>query len=137
MPHAYDTIASLPDHIPVFPLDGVLLLPRGHVPLNIFEPRYLDMFEDALGRGRVIGLIQPVDEATGLYNTIERPPRQVKVEEGRLTLLPDAGDAGGEGGLDSGQRRDLLAGETLADDARVFVDPDLGRGREAARAAQR
>ena len=64
MPHAYDTIASLPDHIPVFPLDGVLLLPRGHVPLNIFEPRYLDMFEDALGRGRFIGLIQPVDEAT-------------------------------------------------------------------------
>ena len=54
-----ETIDALPDTIPVFPLDGVLLLPRGHLPLNIFEPRYLQMFEDALGRGRLLGIIQP------------------------------------------------------------------------------
>lgn len=62
MASTYDTIDALPSTIAVFPLDGVLLLPRGHVPLNIFEPRYLDMFEDALGRGRFIGLIQPTDD---------------------------------------------------------------------------
>lgn len=62
MPQTFETIDALPSSIPVFPLEGVLLLPRGHVPLNIFEPRYLDMFEDALARGRFIGMIQPVDD---------------------------------------------------------------------------
>lgn len=53
-------IKSLPDTLPVFPLGGVLLLPHGHLPLNIFEPRYLNMVEDALGRGRMIGMVQPI-----------------------------------------------------------------------------
>ena len=44
---------------PVFPLTGALLLPRAKLPLNIFEPRYLAMVEDALAGGRVIGMIQP------------------------------------------------------------------------------
>jgi len=55
----YETVDDLPKTVPVFPLAGVLLLPRGQLPLNIFEPRYLDMFEDALGRGRIIGILQP------------------------------------------------------------------------------
>ena len=59
----YETVDNLPEHLPVFPLEGGLLLPRGQLPLNIFEPRYLSMFEDALGRGRVLGVIQPGDEA--------------------------------------------------------------------------
>ncbi len=51
---------SLPDVIAVFPLPGALLLPRGQMPLNIFEPRYLAMVEDALKSGqRLIGMIQP------------------------------------------------------------------------------
>ena len=50
---------KLPDTIPVFPLDGVLLLPRGHLPLNIFEPKYIAMVEDALRTNRLIGMIQP------------------------------------------------------------------------------
>lgn len=49
----------LPATLPIFPLDGVTLLPRGHLPLQIFEPRYLNMIEDALGRGRMIGMVQP------------------------------------------------------------------------------
>ncbi|HEY8189402.1 MAG TPA: LON peptidase substrate-binding domain-containing protein [Micavibrio sp.] len=49
----------LPDEIPVFPLSGVLLLPRGSLPLNIFEPRYLAMVDDALKTNRLIGMIQP------------------------------------------------------------------------------
>lgn len=52
---------NLPEVLPIFPLSGVLLLPRGHLPLNIFEPRYLNMIEDSLGSGRMIGLIQPVE----------------------------------------------------------------------------
>ena len=50
---------TLPGTLPLFPLTGVLLLPHGHVALNIFEPRYLNMTIDALGRGRMIGMVQP------------------------------------------------------------------------------
>ena len=53
----------LPRQIPIFPLAGVLLLPRGRLPLNIFEPRYLAMVEDALAGDRMIGMIQPTDPA--------------------------------------------------------------------------
>ena len=51
----------LPDILPIFPLTGVLLLPRGRLPLNIFEPRYLAMTRDALGGERLIGMVQPSD----------------------------------------------------------------------------
>ncbi|MEQ5776161.1 LON peptidase substrate-binding domain-containing protein [Thalassospira sp. NFXS8] len=51
--------SELPATLPVFPLSGALLLPRGHLPLNIFEPRYLNMTMDALGRDRMIGMVQP------------------------------------------------------------------------------
>lgn len=50
---------ELPRVLPVFPLAGALLLPRGKLPLNIFEPRYLAMAQDALAQGRFIGMIQP------------------------------------------------------------------------------
>ena len=53
--------AALPDILPIFPLTGVLLLPRGRLPLNIFEPRYLAMFRDAMGGERLIGMVQPSD----------------------------------------------------------------------------
>ncbi len=61
MPEPGPTISpdALPGTIPVFPLEGVLLLPRGHLPLNIFEPRYLAMVDDALKTDRIIGMIQP------------------------------------------------------------------------------
>ncbi|THD83693.1 ATP-dependent protease [Aliigemmobacter aestuarii] len=52
--------ADLPAIIPVFPLPGALLLPRGRLPLHIFEPRYLAMIEDCMKTpGRLIGMIQP------------------------------------------------------------------------------
>jgi Lon protease-like protein len=50
---------DLPETLPVFPLTGVLLLPGSQLPLNIFEPRYLAMVDDALSRNRLIGMIQP------------------------------------------------------------------------------
>jgi Lon protease-like protein len=52
-------LEDLPESFPVFPLTGALLLPRGRLPLNIFEPRYLAMTEDALAAGRMFGMIQP------------------------------------------------------------------------------
>lgn len=52
-------IGDLPEICPVFPLTGALLLPGGHLPLNIFEPRYLAMTEDALAAGRMFAMIQP------------------------------------------------------------------------------
>jgi Lon protease-like protein len=50
---------DLPAVLPIFPIKGVLLLPGGRLPLNIFEPRYLAMVEDALKGDRLIGMIQP------------------------------------------------------------------------------
>lgn len=54
----YRTLAELPQLIPVFPLDGALLLPGGELPLQIFEPRYLNMVDDAMAGDRVIGMVQ-------------------------------------------------------------------------------
>jgi uncharacterized protein len=50
---------DLPSLIPVFPLQGCILLPRSGLPLNIFEPRYLAMMSDAMSKERVIGIVQP------------------------------------------------------------------------------
>jgi len=55
--------SSLPSRFPVFPLRGALLLPGGNLPLNIFEPRYLQMVRDAVQTDHVIGMIQPRPEA--------------------------------------------------------------------------
>src|SRR5215469_5083905 len=66
-------VEDLPGEFPVFPLPGALLLPRGKLPLRIFEPRYLAMTEDSLAHGRMFGMIQPDPNAAesergpGLY----------------------------------------------------------------------
>jgi uncharacterized protein len=80
---------DLTEVIPVFPLPGALLLPRGQMPLNIFEPRYLAMVDDALRDGhRLIGMIQP-DAAHGE----SRKPSLYKIGcVGRITQLAESGD---------------------------------------------
>eukprot|EP01037_Dinobryon_pediforme_P030353 gene30353-34396_t len=55
----YNGPEDIPATVPVFPLAGALLLPRGQLPLNIFEPRYRAMISDALVRDRRIGTVQP------------------------------------------------------------------------------
>ena len=50
---------SLPDEIPVFPLSNFIIFPKTTVPLNIFEPRYIEMIDDAMRGNRIIGMIQP------------------------------------------------------------------------------
>jgi hypothetical protein len=86
----YRDPADLPGTIPVFPLAGALLLPRGQMPLNIFERRYLDMVDDALRDGhRVIGMIQP-DPA---HPAIPERPNLYKVGcAGRITQFTETGD---------------------------------------------
>lgn len=55
----YRKVEDLPATIPIFPLAGALLFPRSTLPLNIFEPRYLNMVDDALSGDRMIGMVQP------------------------------------------------------------------------------
>jgi Lon protease-like protein len=88
---AYHSPGDLPDVIPVFPLSGALLLPRGQMPLNIFEPRYLMMVDDALRSGqRLIGMIQP-DAGQAGYD--DNRPTLYKVGcVGRITQLAESGD---------------------------------------------
>ncbi len=81
---------DLPEVIPVFPLPGALLLPRGQMPLNIFEPRYLAMIDDALRDGhRLIGMIQP-DVAQS--RPAGKPPLFKIGCVGRITQLAESGD---------------------------------------------
>ncbi|MFY9955030.1 LON peptidase substrate-binding domain-containing protein [Bradyrhizobium sp.] len=82
--------SELPEIIPVFPLPGALLLPRGQMPLNIFEPRYLAMVDDALRDGhRLIGMIQP--DVT--RSRKEETPALFSVGcVGRITQLAESGD---------------------------------------------
>jgi len=61
MPRHYHSYSDLPQSLPLFPLSGVVLLPRGQLPLNVFEPRYLEMVDYALTGDRLIGLIQPAE----------------------------------------------------------------------------
>ena len=81
---------DLPEVIPVFPLPGALLLPRGQMPLNIFEPRYLAMVDDAFRDGhRLIGMIQP-DIA---HSASEDRPKLFRIGcVGRITQLAESGD---------------------------------------------
>src|SRR5215510_11029339 len=83
--------ADLPDTIAVFPLAGALLLPRGQMPLNIFEPRYIEMIDDALRDGhRLIGMIQPDPAHPG---TEDRPNLYKIGCVGRITQFAETGDA--------------------------------------------
>jgi Lon protease-like protein len=65
------TAEKLPDTLPIFPLNGVLLLPNIELPLNIFEPRYINMVDDALATpNKLIGLAQPTEAADGIVSKL-------------------------------------------------------------------
>jgi uncharacterized protein len=85
---AYRGPGDLPDVIPVFPLSGALLLPRGQMPLNIFEPRYVAVVDDALAGRRLIGMIQPEPA----HRKSERPKLYRIGCVGRLTQFGETGD---------------------------------------------
>lgn len=85
----YQTAEDLPATVPVFPLAGALLLPSGHLPLNIFEPRYIDMIDAAMAGDRLVGMIQPaLDAADGAA----KPPLCEVGCLGRITQFSESGD---------------------------------------------
>jgi len=87
MPGSYRRADDLPLVIPVFPLDGALLLPGGQLPLNIFEPRYLNMFDDAMSGERIIGMVQ-----TRPGGDVERPNLAPVGCAGRVTSFAETSD---------------------------------------------
>ena len=81
---------DIPGVIPVFPLSGALLLPGGRMPLNIFEPRYLQMIDEALAGPRLIGMIQP--SLDGAVRDDGEPEICAVGCIGRVTSLAETGD---------------------------------------------
>ena len=85
------TYDDLPSELPIFPLSGVLLLPRGRLPLQIFEKRYLAMTRDALGAAqRLIGMIQPTEKET--TQATNNPPVYKVGCAGRITSFSETDD---------------------------------------------
>jgi uncharacterized protein len=86
---SYEKSGDIANVIPVFPLPGALLLPRGQMPLNIFEPRYMAMVDAALASHRLIGMIQPQMEAEENGMT---PALYTVGCVGRITQVAETGD---------------------------------------------
>ena len=92
----YDSAKDIPEVVPVFPLSGVLLLPRSNLPLNIFEDRYIAMVDEALATHRLIGMVQPqfdengeAESGTGEDGT---PPLCQVGALGRIVSFQETGD---------------------------------------------
>jgi hypothetical protein len=87
---------QLPETLPIFPLSGVLLLPGGKLPLNIFEPRYLAMIFDSLAGHRLIGMVQPMQPGGFAGDGMPEPDGKPKVHRvgcaGRITSFSETDD---------------------------------------------
>ncbi|MBO6636844.1 MAG: LON peptidase substrate-binding domain-containing protein [Roseitalea sp.] len=86
----YRDLDDVPAVVPVFPLSGALLLPGSQLPLNLFEPRYLAMFDAALKGSRVIGMVQPVFGGAG--GKADNPDLCKIGCLGRVTAFSETGD---------------------------------------------
>ncbi len=86
----YRTPADIPSRLAVFPLKGAILLPRAILPLSIFEPRYLTMFDDAMCGNRLIGIVQPVGPGgeTGSPSERQAPLKRIGCV-GRVTTYQE------------------------------------------------
>jgi len=138
--------ALLPEAIPIFPLTGVLLLPRGRLPLNIFEPRYLAMTQDALGGDRLIGMVQPSDPQNDNRGGGQTNPPVYPIGcAGRITAFSETDDGRylitltgvsrfrirEELPLLSGYRRVAADWEPFARDREALSEPGFDRDRFA------
>lgn len=89
-PVTYSGPDDLPAIIPIFPLPGAVFFPRANLPLNIFEPRYLSMVDDAMRTQRIIGMIQPADESArpGLHavGCAGRITQYGETDDGRMVI---------------------------------------------------
>ena len=139
-PRRYRNISNLPAVIPVFPLSGVILLPRTKLPLNIFEPRYLALVDDAMDHYRLIGMIQPRNAST---EGTKNPPLADVGCVGRITEYNETDDGrylitltGIARFQVSGERESKNAFRQIAADYASFAgdllsteDPPIPRGR--------
>ena len=86
-------VDKLPKTIPIFPLSNFIMFPGTTVPLNIFEPRYLQMVNDSMKKHRIIGMIQPKKtgklEKPDLYNIgcIGKITSFNETEDGRILII--------------------------------------------------
>lgn len=117
-PAGFQHRAATPETLPLFPLAGALLLPGGHLPLNIFEPRYLRMIDDALAGPRMIGMIQPKEDEEGL-----RPALYDVGCAGRITSFAETDDGRYVINL-TGTRRFRLNEEVASDTPYRLARPD-------------
>jgi hypothetical protein len=85
------TYEKLPKVVPIFPLSGALLLPGGRLPLNVFEPRYLNMVNDALAGDRIIAMVQPSIETASQFQQGDAPVYRTGCV-GRLISFAEAED---------------------------------------------
>ncbi|HET7412917.1 MAG TPA: LON peptidase substrate-binding domain-containing protein [Pararhizobium sp.] len=88
----YRRAEDIPATVPIFPLCGALLLPGGQLPLNVFEPRYLHLFDDALADNRIIGIIQPEFDRNGDAKRCAVPALSSVGCLGRITSFSETGD---------------------------------------------
>ncbi len=86
-----DNLEELPKTIPLFPLNKVLLLPRAKLPLNLFENRYLHMFDYALKNQKILGMIQP-KEKLAKDSDIKNPVLYDVGCAGRITAFSETND---------------------------------------------
>ena len=138
----YGSSSDLPARIPVFPLRGAIVLPRTTLPLNVFEPRYLAMVDDALRGDRLIGIIQPTGDggATGspaersaplqAVGTVTRLIAHQEQPDGRI-LITLVGvcrfDVVGEARTDTAYRMLEISCERFANDLRDADGSDVER----------
>ena len=117
----------------MFPLRGVILLPRSEVPLNVFEPRYLTMIEDVMAGERIVGIIQPDQDADhpgrtprgrgqGNVDSNAAPERPVESPDGRAVPLKRVGCAGRVTGYQ--ELHDGRIGVTLTGIARFTIEDE-------------
>lgn len=139
--HSYTSLADLPETVPLFPLTGALLLPAGNMPLNIFEPRYLAMIDDAVRTHRMIGMIQPRFDIDPPTDETQEPPLCDVGCLGRITAFQESGDGRLMVNLAGVSRFRMMEEMPMKNGYRVakvagFTD-DLSDSQEAARAVDR
>ncbi len=113
-------LRETPETLPLFPLTGAMLLPGGQLPLNIFEPRYLRMIDDALAGPRLIGMIQPKDD-----DEADKPYLYDVGCAGRITSYAETDDGRYVINL-TGVRRFRLTEELASDTPYRLARPDWG-----------
>lgn len=126
---------DLPPTIPLFPLSGAILMPRARMPLHIFEPRYLQMIEDALRSGnRVIGIVQPTGDGLAKVGTVGRIVAFSETDDGRMMISLKAVSRFALGEVEEGfapYMRGRADWSAYASDRRATAEEDRGFDRDA------